>query len=76
MGQPQTGTGGLSHAVGTPQAGMIDEIFDAKLLAMLCENTFALGDITDAQMDAAEMAPTRFAIGSRPRARFWARQAR
>ncbi|MFT5394043.1 MAG: hypothetical protein ACI8PT_004249 [Gammaproteobacteria bacterium] len=55
---------------------MIDEIFDAKLLAMLCENTFALGDITDAQMDAAEMAPTRFAIGSRPRARFWARQAR
>ncbi len=39
------GTGGLSHDVGTPDMGRVDEAFDTRLLAVLC-------DITDAEMDA------------------------
>jgi aromatic ring-opening dioxygenase catalytic subunit (LigB family) len=47
------GTGGLSHAVGTPDIGQVDEAFDARLLELLCANSPALCDITDAEMDAA-----------------------
>lgn len=46
------GTGGLSHAVGTPDMGSVDEAFDTRLLDMLCDNSPALCDITDAEMDA------------------------
>lgn len=46
------GTGGLSHAVGTPDMGRIDPQFDAKFLDLLCANSPALCDITDAEMDA------------------------
>jgi aromatic ring-opening dioxygenase catalytic subunit (LigB family) len=47
------GTGGLSHAVGTPDMGRVDAAFDARLLDLLCANSPALCDITDAEMDAA-----------------------
>jgi protocatechuate 4,5-dioxygenase beta chain len=46
------GTGGLSHAVGTPDMGRIDPAFDTRLLDLLCANSPALCDITDAEMDA------------------------
>jgi aromatic ring-opening dioxygenase catalytic subunit (LigB family) len=46
------GTGGLSHAVGTPDMGKIDPQFDAKFLDLLCANSPALGDISDGEMDA------------------------
>jgi aromatic ring-opening dioxygenase catalytic subunit (LigB family) len=47
------GTGGLSHAVGTPEMGRVDADFDARLLTLLCANSPALCEITDAEMDAA-----------------------
>ena len=47
------GTGGLSHAVGTPDMGRVDAAFDTRLLDLLCANSPALCDITDAEMDAA-----------------------
>src|SRR5882672_1185120 len=47
------GTGGLSHAVGTPDMGRVDAAFDARLLDLLCANSPALCEITDAEMDAA-----------------------
>jgi aromatic ring-opening dioxygenase catalytic subunit (LigB family) len=46
------GTGGLSHAVGTPDMGRIDPAFDTRLLDLLCANSPALCDITDAELDA------------------------
>ena len=46
------GTGGLSHAVGTPDMGRVDQDFDAKFLDLMCANSPALRDITDTQMDA------------------------
>lgn len=46
------GTGGLSHAVGTPDMGRVDQKFDAKFLDLLCANNPALRDIADAEMDA------------------------
>jgi hypothetical protein len=46
------GTGGLSHAVGTPDMGRVDREFDKKFLDLLCANSPALRDITDAEMDA------------------------
>jgi aromatic ring-opening dioxygenase catalytic subunit (LigB family) len=46
------GTGGLSHAVGTPDMGKIDPKFDKKFLKQLCANSPALRKITDAEMDA------------------------
>jgi aromatic ring-opening dioxygenase catalytic subunit (LigB family) len=46
------GTGGLSHAVGTPDMGRVDPQFDAKFLDLLCANSPALCNITDAEMDA------------------------
>jgi aromatic ring-opening dioxygenase catalytic subunit (LigB family) len=45
------GTGGLSHAVGTPDMGRIDPQFDTKFLDLLCANNPALCEITDAEMD-------------------------
>ena len=45
------GTGGLSHAVGTPDMGRIDPQFDTKFLELLCANNPALCEITDAEMD-------------------------
>jgi aromatic ring-opening dioxygenase catalytic subunit (LigB family) len=47
------GTGGLSHAVGTPETGQVDAAFDGRLLELLCANSPALCEITDAEMDAA-----------------------
>jgi aromatic ring-opening dioxygenase catalytic subunit (LigB family) len=47
------GTGGLSHAVGTPEMGRVDSAFDARLLGLLSANSPALGEITDAELDAA-----------------------
>jgi len=47
------GTGGLSHAVGMPDAGRVDRAFDARLLDLLCANDPAMCDISDAEMDAA-----------------------
>lgn len=46
------GTGGLSHAVGTPDMGRVDPLFDANFLDLLCANSPALCEITDAEMDA------------------------
>jgi hypothetical protein len=46
------GTGGLSHAVGTPDMGKIDAKFDKKFLKRLCANSPALRKITDAEMEA------------------------
>jgi hypothetical protein len=46
------GTGGLSHAVGTPDMGRVDQKFDAKFLDLLCANSPALRDIADAEMEA------------------------
>lgn len=48
-------TGGLSHSVGEPQMGMIDEAFDRKALALLAQgDTDALiAYLTDARMDEA-----------------------
>jgi len=46
------GTGGLSHAVGTPDMGRVDPQFDAKFLDLLCANSPALCNITDAEMEA------------------------
>ena len=46
------GTGGLSHAVGTPDMGRVDQVFDKKFLDLLCANSPAIRDITDAEMDA------------------------
>src|SRR6266446_6098605 len=46
------GTGGLSHAVGTPDMGRIDQKFAAKFLDLLCANSPALRDIADAEMEA------------------------
>jgi hypothetical protein len=39
--------------VGTPDMGRVDTAFDARLLDLLCANSPALCDITDAEMDAA-----------------------
>jgi aromatic ring-opening dioxygenase catalytic subunit (LigB family) len=47
------GTGGLSHAVGTPDMGRVDPQFDAKFLNLLCANSPALCDITDTEMEAS-----------------------
>jgi hypothetical protein len=47
------GTGGLSHAVGTPDMGRIDPKFDRKFLKQLCKNSPSLRKITDAEMDAS-----------------------
>src|SRR5262249_60168217 len=47
------GTGGLSHAVGTPDMGRVDIAFETRLLDLLCANSPAVCDITDAEMDAA-----------------------
>src|SRR5713101_2194188 len=47
------GTGGLSHAVGTPDMGRVDSKFDARFLDFLCTHSPALRDITDAEMEAA-----------------------
>jgi aromatic ring-opening dioxygenase catalytic subunit (LigB family) len=47
------GTGGLSHAVGTPDMGRIDPQFDRKFLDLLCANSPALRDYTDAELDAS-----------------------
>ena len=46
------GTGGLSHAVGTPDMGKVDAHFDQKFLDLLCQHDPAMFDITDAEMDA------------------------
>lgn len=46
------GTGGLSHAVGTPDMGNVDENFDNKFLDLLCRHDPAMFDITDAELDA------------------------
>jgi len=45
------GTGGLSHAIGTPDTGRIDPQFDQWFLDLLCANSPALREITDAQID-------------------------
>ena len=46
------GTGGLSHAVGTPDMGKVDAHFDRKFLDLLCQQDPAMLDITDAEIDA------------------------
>lgn len=46
------GTGGLSHAVGTPDMGKVDPKFDAKFLKRLCANSPSMLKITDAELDA------------------------
>lgn len=46
------GTGGLSHAVGTPDMGKTDATFDNKFLDPVCAQDPALFDITDAEIDA------------------------
>jgi aromatic ring-opening dioxygenase catalytic subunit (LigB family) len=47
------GTGGLSHAVGTPQSGEVDTAFDLRFLDLITVNSPALCEITDEEMDAA-----------------------
>jgi aromatic ring-opening dioxygenase catalytic subunit (LigB family) len=46
------GTGGLSHAVGTPDMGRVTPDFDRKFLNLLTTNDPALCEITDAELDA------------------------
>jgi aromatic ring-opening dioxygenase catalytic subunit (LigB family) len=46
------GTGGLSHAVGTPDMGKVDEQFDKRFLDLLCRQDPAMLDITDVEMEA------------------------
>ncbi len=46
------GTGGLSHAVGTPDMGKVDQQFDKKFLDLLCQQDPAMFDITDVELDA------------------------
>jgi aromatic ring-opening dioxygenase catalytic subunit (LigB family) len=46
------GTGGLSHAVGTPDMGRVDPKFDKKFLKKLCKNSPSLRKITDTEMEA------------------------
>lgn len=45
------GTGGLSHAVGTPDMGRVDRQFDMRFLDLLCANSPALRNITDADIE-------------------------
>ncbi|MGE0820514.1 MAG: hypothetical protein AB7G75_14320 [Candidatus Binatia bacterium] len=45
------GTGGLSHAVGTPDMGRVTPEFDKKFLALLCDNNPAMCSFTDAEID-------------------------
>ena len=47
------GTGGLSHSVGTPEAGRIDEAFDRRVLGLLGENGPELRSLTHEELDAA-----------------------
>ena len=47
------GTGGLSHAVGTPTAGEIDEAFDDRVMALLSENGPAVSALTHEELEAA-----------------------
>jgi len=47
------GTGGLSHWVGTPEAGRIDEAFDRRVMALLGENGPALAALTHDELEAA-----------------------
>lgn len=47
-------TGGLSHSVGTPEQGMIDQAFDRRFLDVLCsEDNAALAELSDAEMRQA-----------------------
>lgn len=45
------GTGGLSHAIGTPETGKISPEFDRWFLDLLCENGPALREISDADIE-------------------------
>ena len=46
--------GGLSHSVGTPEQGMIDQAFDRRFLDVLCsEDNAALAELSDAEMRQA-----------------------
>lgn len=48
------GTGGLSHWVGLPKAGQINEAFDAKFIeALTCGNGESLLEISDQDIDGA-----------------------
>src|SRR5690349_5879344 len=46
------GTGGLSHAVGTPDMGRVTPDFDKKFLDLLCAQSPAMCDFSDAEIDA------------------------
>jgi aromatic ring-opening dioxygenase catalytic subunit (LigB family) len=46
------GTGGLSHAVGTPDMGRVTPDFDKKFLDLLCANNPAMCNFSNAELDA------------------------
>jgi aromatic ring-opening dioxygenase catalytic subunit (LigB family) len=46
------GTGGLSHAVGTPDMGRVTPEFDKKFLDLLCANNQAMCNFSDTELEA------------------------